>query len=147
MEFEKQYKEEKIKAMSKTESINVSALSSSTNMSSNTNKLADSLVKECGIDDNKSKNNNELSEKTKVNQKNEVKSISEKIEEKLNSKFKETTKSLSNEPEKADLIDLNEIENKLNMSLSKNKEYLIPNKNEMAIEANRKRSKKYFQFF
>lgn len=140
LEFEKQYKEDKIKAMAKTDPMNNSALNSTSNTNSNSNKLADSLINECASDFLKSKNN-EVNEKSKGNPKTENKSISEKIEEKLNNKFKEG-KSIVKESGKADyLIDLNEIENKLNMSLSKNKEYLNSNKTESANEANRKRSK------
>ena len=142
LEFEKQFKEEKIKNVTKAESSNTSAFNSTSNSSSNANKLVDPIKNESASDINKSKLC-DVNEKNKFNPKADIKSISEKIEEKLNNKFKES-KSIFYEPEKADLTDLDEIENKLNISLNKNKEYLNQNKTELATEINRKRSKFYF---
>jgi len=133
LEFEKQCKEDKIKSMTNVDPNNSSALNSTSNSINNANKVVISLSPENSFD----KNNKLKDDKNKINKKIE-KSISEKIEEKLNSKFNET-KSIVKETEKTELIDLNEIENKLNMSLSKNQEYLNIIKNEN--EAERKRSK------
>jgi hypothetical protein len=140
-----------MKAMAKAEETATnasSALISTTKItnSNNTNKLADSEFYNSDI--SKSKNNEVLNEKSiVVNQKAEIKSIKEKIEEKLNNnKFKEGKSNVNELPEKANLIDLNEIENKLNMSLNKNKEFLNSNNKSELVNlateaANKKRSK------
>lgn len=128
MEFEKQYKEEKIKAMtnnkdvSESNNLSISNISTSNN-SNNLNKLPEPVIKEALFDNKSSKNNNNDPniDKNKIIIKNE-KTISEKIDEKLNNKNKIETNLISSH-DKNGLIDLNEIENKLNKSINKHKDF------------------------
>lgn len=103
------------------------------------NKQSESLTEINLLDNNKKSKEQFLKNESISNLKTE-KSIRDKIEEKLNCKSIEN-KVLIKEPVKTDLIDLNEIENKLNMSLNKNKEFINANRIEINIEATRKRSK------
>jgi len=127
VEFEKQFKEEKIKASANhTDSNNTSAFNSTLNSNNSVNKLADSLINEC-ISDNKSINsknklNSELIEKNQTKSKTD-KTISERIDENLNKKNKDFNRISENE--KIKKIDLNEIENKLNSSINKHKEHSL----------------------
>ncbi len=124
-------------------SISHNITSITNNQSLKSLKLSDSIINDSNFDNNPKNinNSNTLIEKNKISVKAE-KSISEKIEEKLNNINKNNPNLISNNNLKNDFIDLNEIENKLNMSINKNKEINNLSKNDLSSELKRKISNK-----